>query len=771
MKKKGLLEGIGYSNFLVAICSETGDVRFQKVETNFQVKQFVNQWNINRKFNIYWQINPVKEEAKGKKASREDIKEVCFLFVDIDPKEGLTKDRIKILVSAPPKEVPSPSVIIDSGNGYQALWKLKEPSTDFERCERANRWLAEKLQADNCFDVSRCARLPNTINYPNEAKKKKGWTEKQAKIEFMNLEKVHFLDDFKESERKTLSKVEVLDIEPEDIDLKDLKIPRAIVQKIKTDTLQKTDINGKVLKDKFYNSRSEKLLGVVINLFAYNVKESQILSILLNEKYSLASHIMDHDKRQPVKYATRQIARGKAFFEELKKNSENALSEIEEKALEELGSYFILRASTQTIICHELNGDVRFLAKDSFLIDCADKYVFDEEKRINLGGVWLQSSEKRTYDGLIIKSNPTDEEKEKYFNMFKGLGIEGKKGEWKNIKSFIFEIICDSDKRKFEFITKLIAWKIQNPTERTSLALLLIGGQGCGKGVFSSLILGRIFTPHFFHITRSDDIIGRFNDFLKGNVYCFVDEVKFTKTEDADRLKALITEKNITIEPKGKSLITIPNSIFYVFASNREHSIRIEPDDRRFFICKVSSKQQKRKEYWKPLIENHIEKELPHFVFDMKNMKLGEFHPHSHAFDTKEKEDQKSLALNQLEQLIQSFLESGEIDIDGKSFDSGTGTLNFSASEFIENLKFKHKDAHNVGRNKIYSTFKKLGCEKIKKQNIWKFSFPNLKTMRENWDRVYFPINWDSEIASWGSDSVFEEGEATKESGDIFAPD
>ena len=69
---------------------------------------------------------------------------------------------------------PKPTVIVFSGGGYQALWRLSEPSTDFERVEQTNIWLAEKLGGDNCHNIDRLLRLPGTINLPNAKKRAAG---------------------------------------------------------------------------------------------------------------------------------------------------------------------------------------------------------------------------------------------------------------------------------------------------------------------------------------------------------------------------------------------------------------------------------------------------------------------------------------------------------------------------------------------------------------------------------------------------------------------
>ena len=81
----------------------------------------------NQKENIYYSVNPVKGRL-NKKASKADIKEVAWLHVDIDPDEGMGLEEAREQILSKLDGSPlKPTVILDSGNGYQAFWKLKNP--------------------------------------------------------------------------------------------------------------------------------------------------------------------------------------------------------------------------------------------------------------------------------------------------------------------------------------------------------------------------------------------------------------------------------------------------------------------------------------------------------------------------------------------------------------------------------------------------------------------------------------------------------------------
>lgn len=94
-------------------------------------KAWVERMN-NMGFNIYFNPNPPRTK-KGKKPNKEDIAEVRYLFVDVDPRAGESlqeeRERIsqRLLGSNAPKDVPKPTLVIDSGGGYWGFWKLDTP--------------------------------------------------------------------------------------------------------------------------------------------------------------------------------------------------------------------------------------------------------------------------------------------------------------------------------------------------------------------------------------------------------------------------------------------------------------------------------------------------------------------------------------------------------------------------------------------------------------------------------------------------------------------
>ncbi|MBY0451204.1 MAG: hypothetical protein K2X01_11330 [Cyanobacteria bacterium] len=117
------------------------------------------------KLNIFFGVAPRSERG----GTKESIRFVSCLWADLDGKRFASKaDALKSLEGFS----LSPSLVIDSGNGYHAYWLLAEPTSELEKVEAVNAGIAQVLGGDKTHDVSRILRVPGTCNWkdPSNAK-------------------------------------------------------------------------------------------------------------------------------------------------------------------------------------------------------------------------------------------------------------------------------------------------------------------------------------------------------------------------------------------------------------------------------------------------------------------------------------------------------------------------------------------------------------------------------------------------------------------------
>jgi AAA domain len=128
-------------------------------------------------YNIYFAVNPVKG-LLARKARKEDVLEARWIWADCDPPAELSDLELEIWrqdklaeIRAGKESVPPPTVIVDSGRGFWAFWRLRIPEPvdgrgpQTDRVESFGRGVAEVFDADAVSNIDRIARLPDFINH------------------------------------------------------------------------------------------------------------------------------------------------------------------------------------------------------------------------------------------------------------------------------------------------------------------------------------------------------------------------------------------------------------------------------------------------------------------------------------------------------------------------------------------------------------------------------------------------------------------------------
>jgi hypothetical protein len=161
----------------------------------------------NERRNIYFLVGEPKKSLR-KKAKKTDMARARWLWVDVDARKDLDwrsdvavqeeMDAIQARIEACP--VP-PTVIVASGGGFQAFWRLSEPfelgSTDrIAEIEALNKALADSLGGDHCHNADRIMRLPGTVNFPNAKKRAAGREPALARLVAARNGAAHVLDAF-----------------------------------------------------------------------------------------------------------------------------------------------------------------------------------------------------------------------------------------------------------------------------------------------------------------------------------------------------------------------------------------------------------------------------------------------------------------------------------------------------------------------------------------------------------------------------------------------
>jgi hypothetical protein len=115
----------------------------------------------------------------------------------------------------------------------------------------------------------------------------------------------------------------------------------------------------------------------------------------------------------------------------------------------------------------------------------------DRPKMVTIDKIWFTSPGRNTYRSFGYWG-PKETVPAGHLNLWPGFAIEPREGEWKQLEWFLLNIACSGDGRVYERLLKAIAWKFQNPTLATEVAIVMLGPQGVGIHIEMPLNAGLI---------------------------------------------------------------------------------------------------------------------------------------------------------------------------------------------------------------------------------------------------------------------------------------
>ena len=269
------------------------------------------------------------------------------------------------------------------------------------------------------------------------------------------------------------------------------------------------------------------------------------------------------------------------------------------------------------------------------------------------------------------------------------------KGSTSIIGSFLREVICDNDPDLFTYLTRFLAHMVQKPSEKPGVMLILLGGQGIGKGTFFNLIQ-KIWDGSTLLVSDVEHVIGGFNGALERNFVVCMDEAIFSGQKKAiERLKSFVTEPMIQIEKKYVPRQEIRSLHRFIASSNQKHFGNVDLDDRRFLFFRVSEKYKEDTAYWNNLYDAlNDKKNLEAVFYKLKNMDLSNFNVRKKPI-TKELFSQKLKSLSGFARYWYEVLNLRYLDIGSNS----SPYIKFEES-FIDsqNLFFYYDDFYKRAR-------------------------------------------------------------------------
>lgn len=716
--------------------------------------------------NIYFAVNPPMHPMRTK-AAKNDIKGMVALHVDIDPRVGepidLERQRAERLLKA---FDPRPTVIIDSGGGYQGFWKLdKLYETDGNEAKAAdyeayNIQLEVLFQADKCHNIDRIMRLPGTINVPNEKKKRKGRKPALAKIVEADWSRVYPLTKFTPAPRVQTSGIGgngggvKISGNLADINLDDL--PDGVSDRTKQLIVlgeDRDDVNR-------YSSRSEVVWAVLCELVRAGCSDDVMAAIMLDADYGISGHILD--QQRPQQYAARQIKRAREFSINPHLLELNDLHAV----IEDIGGK--CRVVSEVM---DYSLDRTRLTRQSFE-DFRNRYMHiqievghDKDGKavtMPMGKWWLQNKNRRQYRTIVFAPG---HEVENCYNLWKGFSCEAKPGNCQLLLDHILHNVCRDNAEHNEYILNWMARAVQSPDSPGQVAIVLRGRMGTGKS-FMAKAFGSLWGRHFLQVSDPKHLIGSFNSHLRDCVVLFADEAFYAGDKKHESiLKTMVTEETIMIEGKGVDAEAAPNYVHLMMASNNDWVVPAGGDERRFFVLDVGDKHMQDKAYFRAITQQLDHGGREAFLYTLLNRSLDGFDVR-HFPKTAALQDQKVMSFTSEEQWWFEKLQDGEIGANGWPTDI--------LKRELQDDYFKYAEQQKIMRRATPTTLGKFlakalpapypiafqqphedvvqdeyGHQSYRKTRAWFYKLPPLSDARAFWDDRYGgPYAWLNPVST-----------------------
>lgn len=333
-------------------------------------------------------------------------------------------------------------------------------------------------------------------------------------------------------------------------------------------------------------------------------------------------------------------------------NSGNTTEESVDNLVAYMNRYFafIIWSGKPTYVAKTVASN-----NDHTVLDCKSKADFlecfnhirvmvDIEGKVverSIGTIYNEHPQKNVYARQVFNPNPPghpDCARPNELNLFypEGMVSQAEAEEFAAvdcslITDHIFNVWANKDQANYDYLLDWLAHLIQKPHEKMHTSITLRGPEGVGKsspfGSMAKILLGHYFTS----ISNIEEIIGQFNRILEAKILILLEEAVCEK-KHASKLKALITEKTVTVERKHVDRYVLDNFVNLFMLTNDDHIVPAEGGSRRY-ACFNTSSEIPDKHYFEKVLTacSHRPTVLSfaHMLFnrDLDAFDRGQFYP------------------------------------------------------------------------------------------------------------------------------------------------
>jgi hypothetical protein len=400
------------------------------------------------------------------------------------------------------------------------------------------------------------------------------------------------------------------------------------------------------------------------------------------------------------------------------------------------------------------------------------------KKFTTIGKWWLSldDRQRRQYDGVTFAPGRNPPGK---WNLWTGFACEPKPrpsggGSMLPYLDHLRENVCRGNTEHYKYIIGWMATCVQRPDSPAETSIVLRGKEGTGKGVAIEQF-GKLFGPHFLRVTQARHLTGNFNAHLQNVVVLYGNEAFFAGDKQHEgALKALITERTLTIEPKGINPYQVPTCLHIMLSSNEAWIIPAGSDARRWFVLDVGDDHMQDHTYFANItrnMESGGREQLLHYLMNLKVEPDGDEIGHRRTViagtaENEEREDdgipwvfdirkvpktealadQQQRSRRGIDALVEHLAHEGALfdALQGKPWVARTLTNGAHPRAFYDEAQHRFSDLKRIAWPVALNELKgRWGCTQYRTGQMRGIAFPALKELRAKCDEKFGPQQWD----------------------------
>lgn len=293
-----------------------------------------------------------------------------------------------------------------------------------------------------------------------------------------------------------------------------------------------------------------------------------------SDKIGLDDYLIKHSKTAFLKLRTEEYAESA----ELWKFNEDICYIRKLKAFYSFSLNLLFKSKAELLTAYE---------RLSYQVPKANGEGF---KTLYVAAEWCKWPHRQEYEDLVYAPGETNIVDSCLVNLWKGWGVEPKKGDVRPFYELVNFIFADDPDLKAWFLCWL-AYPLQYPgTKLMQTVLLHSRPQGVGKTMLGEII-GDIYGDNFNTVSQ-DELHRDFNEWIARKQFILGEELSGTGSRDADRLKNMFTREIYNVNAKYQPNYILKDCVNYVLTSNHVDALFIEEYDRRCVVHEIRAKAQ-----------------------------------------------------------------------------------------------------------------------------------------------------------------------------------